>query len=91
MGGLNGRPEKLEDVCYSWWVLTSLKMIGKVHWIDCDALIKFILSAQVGSQCGESNCRIRIMGGSQIDRVMLPMCSIRTLELQVFHCLDTKT
>jgi hypothetical protein len=31
------------------------------------------------------------MGGLQIDRVMWPMCSIRTSGLQVFHCLDTKT
>lgn len=46
MGGLNGRPEKLEDVCYSWWVLSSLKMIGKQGWIDKEALVKFILSAQ---------------------------------------------
>ena len=22
VGGLNGRPEKLPDVCYSWWVLS---------------------------------------------------------------------
>ncbi len=29
-----GRPEKLPDVCYSWWVLASLKMIGKIHWIS---------------------------------------------------------
>ena len=29
-----GRPEKLPDVCYSWWVLASLKIIGKIHWID---------------------------------------------------------
>jgi len=29
-----GRPEKLPDVCYSWWVLASLKVIGKLHWID---------------------------------------------------------
>ena len=47
MGGLNGRPEKLEDVCYSWWVLSSLKMIQRLNWIDCPALTKFILSAQV--------------------------------------------
>ncbi|EEC13200.1 geranylgeranyl transferase type II beta subunit, putative [Ixodes scapularis] len=33
-GGLNGRPEKLPDVCYSWWVLASLKIIGRLHWID---------------------------------------------------------
>jgi geranylgeranyl transferase type-2 subunit beta len=46
-GGLNGRPEKLEDVCYSWWVLSSLKMLGRLDWIDTSALTKFILSAQV--------------------------------------------
>ncbi|KAG9247502.1 geranylgeranyl transferas-like protein type II beta subunit [Calycina marina] len=45
-GGLNGRPEKLEDVCYSWWVAASLTMIGKLHWIDGDKLAKFILSCQ---------------------------------------------
>ena len=33
-GGLNGRPEKLPDVCYSWWVLASLSILGKIHWID---------------------------------------------------------
>lgn len=45
-GGLNGRPEKKEDVCYSWWVLSSLAMIGRTHWIDRDKLIGFILSCQ---------------------------------------------
>lgn len=46
-GGLNGRPEKLEDVCYSWWVLSSLAMIGRLHWIDKARLSNFILSCQV--------------------------------------------
>jgi geranylgeranyl transferase type-2 subunit beta len=66
-GGLNGRPEKLEDVstvslfkpvahssditlmqvCYSFWVLSSLSILRKLHWIDSDALTSFILSAQV--------------------------------------------
>lgn len=46
-GGFNGRPEKLEDVCYSWWVLSSLCMINRQHWIDGPKLIEFILSAQV--------------------------------------------
>jgi geranylgeranyl transferase type-2 subunit beta len=46
-GGLNGRPEKLEDVCYSWWVASSLAMIGKLHWIDGSKLQKFILQCQV--------------------------------------------
>ncbi|CAN6458098.1 unnamed protein product [Victoria cruziana] len=45
-GGLNGRPEKLPDVCYSWWVLSSLTMMDKVHWIDKDRLASFILDCQ---------------------------------------------
>ncbi|KAF8881000.1 rab geranylgeranyltransferase [Infundibulicybe gibba] len=45
-GGLNGRPEKLEDVCYSFWVLSALSILGKVPWIDADKLASFILSAQ---------------------------------------------
>ncbi|KAI9700603.1 MAG: hypothetical protein M1820_006757 [Bogoriella megaspora] len=45
-GGLNGRPEKLEDVCYSWWVGSSLAMIGKLHWIDKKRWSSFILQCQ---------------------------------------------
>lgn len=50
-GGLNGRPEKLEDVCYSWWVVSSLAMIGRLHWIDSEKLAQFILECQVGRFC----------------------------------------
>ena len=46
-GGLNGRPEKLEDVCYSWWVMTSMAMIDRLHWIDQTKIASFILSCQV--------------------------------------------
>lgn len=46
-GGLNGRPEKLPDVCYSWWVLSSLTILGRLHWIQKDALVKFVLACQV--------------------------------------------
>jgi len=46
-GGLNGRPEKLEDVCYSWWVASSLAMIDRLHWIDGAKLAIFILKCQV--------------------------------------------
>ncbi|KAJ1998776.1 Rab geranylgeranyltransferase, partial [Coemansia thaxteri] len=45
-GGLNGRPQKLEDVCYSWWVLSSLNILARVHWVDCQKLCDYILSAQ---------------------------------------------
>jgi hypothetical protein len=48
-GGLNGRPEKLEDVCYSWWDLASLSILGKLGWINRDKLIGFILESQVCS------------------------------------------
>lgn len=48
-GGLNGRPEKLEDVCYSWWVVSSLAMIGRLHWIDGGELANFILKCQVSA------------------------------------------
>ena len=29
-GGLNGRPEKQADVCYSWWILSTLSILGRV-------------------------------------------------------------
>ncbi|KAI9715760.1 MAG: hypothetical protein M1812_005758 [Candelaria pacifica] len=45
-GGLNGRPQKLEDVCYSWWVASSLAMIDRLHWIDGKKLENFILRCQ---------------------------------------------
>lgn len=42
-GGLNGRPEKVADVCYSWWVVSALAVLGRTSWIDADALAAFIL------------------------------------------------
>ncbi|KAJ0405209.1 hypothetical protein ATCC90586_001161 [Pythium insidiosum] len=45
-GGLNGRPEKQADVCYSWWNIASLIMIGKLDWINKNKLIEFILDCQ---------------------------------------------
>jgi geranylgeranyl transferase type-2 subunit beta len=45
-GGLNGRPEKQADVCYSWWILSVLTIIGRVDWISRDKLARFIAKAQ---------------------------------------------
>ena len=45
-GGLNGRPQKDADVCYSWWVLSSLVLLERDCWIDRAALRQFILNAQ---------------------------------------------
>ena len=54
-GGLNGRPEKLEDVCYSWWVLSSLKIINRMDWIHAAGLRRFILNAQDDEDGGISD------------------------------------
>jgi len=45
-GGLNGRPEKQSDVCYSWWILSSLAVLGRVAWIDAGKLADFIYDCQ---------------------------------------------
>lgn len=45
-GGLNGRPEKLPDVCYSWWVLSSLAVMRCAENVDGDKLVNFILRCQ---------------------------------------------
>ncbi|CAG8927691.1 unnamed protein product [Penicillium salamii] len=45
-GGFNGRPEKLADACYTWWVGSSLAMIDRLHWIDGKKLSAFVLQCQ---------------------------------------------
>jgi len=45
-GGLNGRPEKQADVCYSWWNISALCILGKVNWINTDKLAQYILKCQ---------------------------------------------
>mmetsp|Transcript_15819 Transcript_15819/g.36288 ORF Transcript_15819/g.36288 Transcript_15819/m.36288 type:complete len:398 (-) Transcript_15819:12-1205(-) len=45
-GGLNGRPEKQADVCYSWWILSVLSIIDRLDWISEDKLAGFISKAQ---------------------------------------------
>ena len=51
-GGFNGRPEKLPDLCYSWWVLASLKIIEYDQWVNCEKLTNFILMCQDGETGG---------------------------------------
>jgi geranylgeranyl transferase type-2 subunit beta len=45
-GGLNGRPEKQADVCYSWWILSVLSIMDRLDWISEDKLAGFISKAQ---------------------------------------------
>lgn len=48
-GGLSGRINKKEDVCYSFWAYSSLVIIGEQEYIDKDRLVEFILSCQGNS------------------------------------------
>lgn len=61
-GGLNGRPGKLPDVCYSWWVLSSLAIIDRLNFIDFEKLREFILSCQDEESGGISD-----RPGNQVD------------------------
>lgn len=45
-GGFNGRPEKLPDVCYSWWILSSLASLEALDQINSSELQTFILNCQ---------------------------------------------
>jgi len=45
-GGLNGRPEKQADVCYSWWILSALCILGKTGYVNQETLKSFILKCQ---------------------------------------------
>lgn len=45
-GGFNGRPDKLQDVCYSWWVLSALRLLDAVAFISAPRLTAFILHCQ---------------------------------------------
>lgn len=35
------------QVCYSWWCLSCLGILDRLHWIDKEALTRFILYCQV--------------------------------------------
>jgi len=54
-GGLNGRPEKKPDVCYSWWVISALSAIDRLHWISREKLKEFILRCQDAETGGISD------------------------------------
>jgi hypothetical protein len=45
--GAAGRAD-VSQVCYSWWDLAGMSVIGRLEWINRDKLIDFILGAQVG-------------------------------------------
>lgn len=44
--GMQGRPNKLEDTCYSYWIGGTLHLLGLAHVLDGWALREYVLSCQ---------------------------------------------
>lgn len=36
----------MPDVCYSWWILSALKVLNKENWVDLKELEHYILKCQ---------------------------------------------
>ena len=45
-GGFQGRPNKAEDTCYSYWIGGTLCLLKSQQYIDRTALSKFVLQCQ---------------------------------------------
>lgn len=46
LGGMQGRPNKVEDTCYSYWIGGTLRLLGCDNLLDTEALTRFVLSCQ---------------------------------------------
>lgn len=46
ISGFNGRPNKEEDTCYTFWVGSTIRMLGGSDLIDRDRLFDFVLGNQ---------------------------------------------
>lgn len=44
--GMQGRPNKLEDTCYSYWIGGTLHLLGAAHLLDGWALREYVLKCQ---------------------------------------------
>lgn len=45
-GGFQGRPNKVSDTCYAFWVGGVLRILGASKFIDNKSLRKFLLTCQ---------------------------------------------
>jgi geranylgeranyl transferase type-1 subunit beta len=45
-GGMQGRPNKDEDTCYSYWIGGTLNLLGQDHLLDVVALRQYVMSCQ---------------------------------------------
>jgi geranylgeranyl transferase type-1 subunit beta len=46
LGGMQGRPNKVEDTCYSYWIGGTLRLLGYDHLLQREALQQFVASCQ---------------------------------------------
>jgi geranylgeranyl transferase type-1 subunit beta len=46
IGGMQGRTNKVEDTCYSYWIGGTLCLLGMEHLLDQDKLRNYIMSCQ---------------------------------------------
>jgi len=84
-GGLNGRPEKREDVCYSWWVLSALSILKKVPWISREKLAKFILACQDDKDGGISD---RSENMPDVFHTFFGVAALSLLDYPTFRAID---
>ena len=45
-GGMQGRPNKLQDTCYSYWIGGTLSLLGQQDLLDTCALSNYVLTCQ---------------------------------------------
>jgi geranylgeranyl transferase type-2 subunit beta len=83
-GGLSGRVDKKEDVCYSFWAYSSLVMLGKNGLIDEGRLMEYIFSCQ-GSEGGISD-----RPGNEVDvyHLMFSLCALSLLGYEGLRPID---
>lgn len=82
-GGLNGRINKKEDVCYSFWILATSKLIGE-SCINLEALHDFIFTCE-GENGGFSD-----RNGNECDlyHLMFSLATLSILETNGLEKID---
>eukprot|EP00559_Dactyliosolen_fragilissimus_P003895 CAMPEP_0184854954 /NCGR_PEP_ID=MMETSP0580-20130426/316_1 /TAXON_ID=1118495 /ORGANISM="Dactyliosolen fragilissimus" /LENGTH=273 /DNA_ID=CAMNT_0027349339 /DNA_START=504 /DNA_END=1325 /DNA_ORIENTATION=+ len=57
MQGMQGRPNKQEDTCYSFWIGGTLRLLESDHLLDQKALNAFVMDCQIDCVGGFSKLR----------------------------------
>lgn len=46
LGGFQGRPNKLQDVCYGFWIGASLSILNSFDLVNHDSLKEFLIKSE---------------------------------------------